>query len=171
MKRHLKMTAFALVGTLLTFAGCTNQTPSSTQSPDPSAASAGHDAHDHPAVGPHHGDLIELGSEYHAEILHDDTGVVTLYVLDLGATQQVPIDAAEVTINARLDGKPVQFKLAASPDANDPEEKSSRFITTDEALVRCLDDAEAEPRLVISINGKSYRGIIAHGHDHSGHNH
>ena len=171
MKRHLNRIVFSLTVVVLPFTGCTNQTPSSTQSSGSSTALEEHHAHDHPAVGPHHGELVELGSEYHAEILHDDKGTVTLYVLDLGATQQVPIDAPDVTINARHDGKPVQFKLAASPDADDPAGKSSRFITTDEALVRCLDDEAAEPRLVISITGKSYRGIIAHGHDHAGHDH
>ena len=168
MKLFVKMTTLALSAALFASGGCSRQAPADPQSSGSSAIS---DQHDHSAVGPHHGDLIELGSEYHAEILHDETGTVTLYVLDSSATQQVPIDATAATINAMHAGQPVQFQLAASPDTGDPEGKSSRFIATDEALAHCLDDEDAEPRLVISIGGKSYRGSIAHSHDHEGHNH
>lgn len=171
MKRDLHRCLVAVGVALLAVAGCTHQPSASAPPPDSPLASDGHAAHDHPTAGPHHGDLVELGNEYHAEILHDANDTVTLYVLDLGATQQVPIDSAEVTINAKLDGKPVQFKLAAVPDTGDPEGKSSRFVTTDPALVRCLDDESADPRVVISIKGKSYRGAIAHHHDHAGHDH
>jgi len=130
-----------------------------------------HAGHAHPTEGPHHGDLVELGNEeYHAEILHDaDAGTITIYVLDGAATEQVPIDATEVMINATHDGKPEQFKLAASPDTNDPQGKSSRFVSNDEELAHHLDEEDAEPRLVLTINGKSYRGVITH--DHEGHEH
>ena len=130
-----------------------------------------HAGHAHPTEGPHHGDLIELGNEeYHAEILHnEDAGTVTIYVLNGAATEQVPIDATDVTINAKHDGKPEQFKLAASPDANDPQGKSSCFVSDNEELAHHLDEEGAEPRLVLTINGKSYRGVITH--DHEGHDH
>lgn len=131
-------------------------------------------AHAHPTEGPHHGGLIELGNEeYHAELVHDDeAGSVTIYVLDSAATQQVPIDATEITINATHDGKPEQFSLAASPDANDPEGKSSRFVSTDKELAMHLDEEGAEPRLVLTIDGKSYRGTIQHDHEgHDDHDH
>ncbi|QDT66799.1 hypothetical protein [Calycomorphotria hydatis] len=132
-----------------------------------------HDEHAHPDEGPHHGDLIELGNEeFHAEIIHDDdAGTVTIYVLNSVATEQVPIDATEITINAKHDGKPEQFTLAASPDANDPQGKSSRFVSNDEELMHHLDEEGAVPRLVVTINGKSYRGTITHDHDHKGHDH
>jgi hypothetical protein len=65
----------------------------------------------------------------------------------------------------------VQFTLTASPDAGDPAGKSSRFVITDDELMHCLEHEDAEARLVISINGKSYRGVITHNHDHAGHDH
>ncbi len=122
--------------------------------------------HEHPSEGPHHGTLVELGKEeFHAELVHDDK-TVTVYVLDSAAKNAVPVDASEVVINLLHDGKPEQFKIAAAPDANDPSGKSSRYVTNDPELVGHLDDEAAAPKLSITINGKSYRGTIAHEHDH-----
>ena len=168
--------SFALVTMIV--AGCSNDSSTGPETAGPPNTVDSHDGHDHaghahPSEGPHHGDLIELGNEeYHAEILHDeDAGTVTIYVLNGAATDQVPIEATEVTINAKHDGKPEQFTLAASPDAGDPQGKSSRFVSNDEELVHHLDEEGAEPRLVLTINGKSYRGTISHDHDHEGHDH
>lgn len=154
-------------------AGCSNEGSTDPESAGPPNTMDDPAGHAHPTEGPHHGDLIELGNEeYHAEILHDeDAGTVTIYVLDGAAINQVPIDATDVTINAKHDGQPEQFKLAASPDANDPPGKSSRFVSDDEELAHHLDEDGADPRLVLTINGKSYRGVITHDHDHEGHDH
>lgn len=162
----------AMVACVLTvafgLAGCTGQPvgnePASTETAD------SHDdhAHAHPSEGPHHGELIELGNEeYHAELVHDEAaGTVTIYVLDATAVKQVPIEATEITINAKHDGTPQQFKLAASPDGSDPEGKSSRFVSNDHVLAELLHEEGADPRLVLTINGKSYRGEITHDHAH-----
>lgn len=132
------------------------------------------DVHAHPTEGPHHGTLVELGNEeFHAEVVHDDKSV-TIYVLDSGATKAVPIDSKEVTINLMHDGTPEQFKLAASPVTGDASGKSSRFVLADAELVGHIDDDAAAPKLMMVINGTSYRGEIKHdhdGHDHSGHDH
>ena len=132
-----------------------------------------HEGHAHPTEGPHHGGLIELGNEeYHAELVHDeDSGSVTIYVLNAAATEQIPIESTEITINVKHEGKPDQFKLTASPDATDPEGKSSRFVSTDAELGEHLDEEGADPKLVLTINGKSFRGTIEHDRDHEGHDH
>jgi hypothetical protein len=123
--------------------------------------------HEHPSEGPHHGSLIELGKEeFHAELVHDDK-TITIYVLDSSAKNSVPVEASEVLINLVKDGKPVQFKLAALPEESDPSSKSSRFVVNSPELVSLLDDEAAAPKLSITINGKSYRGIITHDHDHA----
>ena len=124
--------------------------------------------HDHPSEGPHHGSLIELGNEqYHAELVHDDTtGAVTIYILDGAAAAQVPIEAAEVMINLKHDGKAVQHRLAAQRDEGDPEGRSSRFVSKEPTLGDQLDAEGADPRLVVKIDGKSYSGELAHDHDH-----
>jgi len=153
-------------------AGCTGdtQTTSGPETSPPPATVDAHAGHAHPTEGPHHGDLIELGNEeYHAELLHDAQSV-TIYILNGAADAQVPIDSTEITINTTHDGQPEQFKLAASPDQNDPAGMSSRFISNDTELAAHVDEEGAEHRLVLTINGKSYRGEIAHDHD-QGHDH
>mgnify|MGYP000960618384 CR=1 FL=1 len=122
--------------------------------------------HEHPSEGPHHGSLIELGNEeFHAELVHDDKSV-TIYILDGAAKSSVPIDASELVINLLHDGKPEQFKLVAAPEESDPSGKSSRFVSNDPELAGHIDDDAAAPKLSITINGKSYRGVITHDHDH-----
>lgn len=125
--------------------------------------------HAHPSEGPHHGTLIELGKEeFHAELVHDDKSV-TIYILDSAAKLAVPIEASEIVVNLLHDGKPEQFKLAAVADAGDPSGKSSRFVSNDAELAGHIDDESAKPKLSVTINGKGYRGVIAH--DHAGHDH
>jgi hypothetical protein len=165
-------TSFAICVTVLavSLVGCTSETKTpgpETAAPPPTVNS--HAGQAHPTEGPHHGDLIELGNEeYHAEVLHDKQSV-TIYILDGAASNQVPSEATEITINTTHDGRPEQFILAALPDVNDPPGKSSRFVSNDEELAGHIDEHGAEPRLVLTINGKSYRGTIQH--DHAGHDH
>jgi hypothetical protein len=155
----------------LSFAGCgksSNQATSSggaeTSAP-PATVEAGHD---HPSEGPHGGSLIELGNEeYHAEMVHDDQAkTVTIYILDSAAKASVPIEAADVTINLKHEGRGEQFKLMASADQNDGQGKASRFVSSDAELAEDLDREGADAELVVTINGKPYRGALAHEHGH-----
>lgn len=132
-----------------------------------------HSGHAHPSEGPHHGDLVELGNEeYHGEVVHDEAaGTLEIYILDGAATKQVAIDATELTINLTHDGKPEQFVLVAKPDESDAAGKSSRFVSDDKELQGHLDEEGTNPRMVVKIDGKSYRGDIKHDHDHEEHDH
>ncbi len=76
------------------------------------------------------------------------------------------IEATEVTINVMHDGKPEQFKLAASPESGETDGKSSKFTLTDADLAAHIDDTFVAPKLSLTINGKPYRGEIKHDHDH-----
>jgi hypothetical protein len=153
--------------------GC-NQNASGPAAP-PANGGDDHADHARPTEGPHGGGLIELGNEeYHAELVHDEQGgTVTIYILDAETKTAVPIDATELTINLKHDGQAEQFKLAASPDASDPQGKSSRFVSNVAELGEDLQHEGAEPQLVVTINGKQYRGKIEHGdHGHEdGHKH
>ena len=167
-------TGFSLVVALglTTFVGCGGQ---STPAPKNAAekakpaekAHAEHEhEHGHAAHGPHEGELIELGNEeYHAELLHDDKQV-TIYILDSTASKVVPIEAKELKINLKHDGNPEQFVLAAAPADGDPEGKSSRFTSDRAELTEHLDEKGAEAKLVVEIQGKTYRGLLAHDHAH-----
>jgi hypothetical protein len=92
-------------------------------------------------------------------------------ILNGAADKQVPIEATEIMINAKHDGQPKQFQLGASPDQNDPDGKSSRFVSNDADLVGHIDEDGAEHKLVLTIDGKSYRGELAHDHNHEDTNH
>ena len=126
------------------------------------------DAQKHPTEGPHHGQLIELGNEeYHAEFLHDEaSGAVTVYLLDSPATTDVPIEATELRVNLSHDGQAEQFTLSPTPQPSDPSGKSSKFTSTDAKLAEKLDREGGEAQLVVTIDGKQYRGTIHHDHDH-----
>jgi len=143
-------------------AGCTRN---SSQSPAPGASE--HE-HAHASAGPHGGSLIELGEEeYHAELVHDEAaGTVTVYLLDSAAKAAVPIDATEVVINLKHEGRGEQFKLAASANPGDLPGKSSRFVSQDAELAADLDREGAEAQIAVTINGKPYRGSIEHEHAH-----
>jgi len=166
------MTMTLSVVAMIGFLGC----GSSTEAPSAGHADhhdeeahdeEAHDEHGHPSEGPHHGSLIELGNEeYHAEMVHDDaSGTVLIYLLDSAAKMSVPISATELLVNLTHDGAAEQFTLMASPQSSDPSGKSSRFISTDEELAEDLDLEEVEAKLVVTIDGKQYRGDIQHDHD------
>lgn len=171
----------AAVAVGLSITGCNGQPAGETGElgdapPETVAVDAAHDDHEghdhaHPEHGPNGGDLIELGEEeYHAELVHD-AGAVTIDILDSAAKEAVPIEATDVTINLKHDGKPEQFKLAAAPQEGDGEGKSSRFTAEDADLASHLDEEGAGARLMVTIAGKSFNGAIEHHHGHEGHDH
>jgi len=144
--------------------GCSDKSPAPTAGKGHEEAGHEEHAHEHATVGPHGGDIVELGSEeYHAEIVHE--GEATVYILDSSAKAPVAIDAADVTINISHDGKAEQFKLAAKAAAGDGAGKSSQFTLADPELVADLSEGHAEVQLVVTINGKQYRGTLEHDHE------
>lgn len=166
--QSLKCLSLPIAGlTVLWMAGCNESAPEATATiTELPPETTPHKEHAHPSVGPHHGDLVELGNEeYHAEVVHGESGSVTVYILDSGAKTAAPIDASELTINISHDGKAEQFKLPAERDASDPEGRSSRFSVKDEKLAKVLDDHDAAAKLVVMIDGKSYSSKIEHSHE------
>lgn len=174
MKLTATVLTTGLTSTMLMLSGCAGESNGPETGSPPATVDASDD-HGHPSHGPHLGDLIELGDEeYHGELLHDeDIGMVTVYILDGSATEEVAIEATEIMVNATHDGEPAQFALAADPVADDAEGKSSRFVSRDKELSALLDEEGAEATLVLTIDGKSYRGPLVHdhGHDHGDHSH
>ncbi|HAN96052.1 MAG TPA: hypothetical protein DCQ98_00830 [Planctomycetaceae bacterium] len=141
------------------------------------AAHAGESEGDaHPTAGPRGGELIELGAEdYHAELLHGGAdGKITVHLLDSTGKQSVATEATELTINLKHDGSAEQFRLKAFPEPNDPVGKASRFVSDTAELAAEMEHEGAEIQLVVTIDGKPYRGVLDHHHDdgeHSGHSH
>ena len=166
MFRHSTITLIAL-GTISLW-GCV---PASGPTPQASAHKDHDHGHAHASQGPHGGRIIELGNEnFHAELVHDDqAGNITIYFLDASAKRAVPIDAAEVNVNLRRDGQAQQFNLAALAEQGDPQGRASRFVSAQQELADELDHEHAHGQLVVTINGKQYRGDIEHARDHHGH--
>lgn len=155
----------------LLLSGC-GTSSNSDKVPSPSSSAGAHDDHDHahPEEGPHHGHLVELGNEeYHAEVVHDDSATVTVYILDGSGQKAVPIESPDVAINLTHEGKAEQFKLSASPDKGDPTGASSRFISRELHLANDMDAEGSAAKLVVTIKGKQYIGKIEHDHDHADH--
>ncbi len=116
----------------------------------------------HAEVGPHKGTLIELGEEeYHAELVNDEkTHTATIYLLDGEVKQYVPIEAKDIAITLKHDGKPESFKLKAVPQKTDPAGLSSMFSLKDRELVHDLCRKTSEPRLLLKIKGNPYSAKI-----------
>jgi hypothetical protein len=167
----------ALSLSLTVFWGCGGNSAST-----PTASHDGKDHHEgdghahgkeeHAEEGPHHGHLIELGKEeYHLELTHDEaTKTVSVYVLDGGAKNAIPIAEPEIILNLVVNGKPAQAKLTAAPQQGDPVGQSSRFSATDEKLLDALEAPKTTGRINVTIAGKPYAGQIVH-HEHGEHGH
>lgn len=187
MLRFIRPDAF-LVGTtvLLAAAGCGGGHEAKPTAPAHSEEHAGHadgdheygdhehgdhehGDHEHAELGPHGGQLIELGKEeYHAELLHDDDQhKVTIYLLDGKAAETVATSAPEITIQVQIDGEPQRFALPAVRLDEAGPAKSFCFETTEDALSHALDEEGAKPTLFVDINGQDYTGAIVHDHEHA----
>lgn len=177
-RRTSYLTTPLLLTAVIGLFGCSGESSPAPGSGTPVSDSGdkegeGHDhAADHVEVGPHHGHLIELGEgEYHAELTHDDaTKTVTVYLLDKGAKSPVAIPDPEIVLNLTVDGKPLQAKLTANPQAGDPEGQSSRFSITDETVLEVHDAPKTTGRLNVTIYGKTYMGTVKP-HAHGDHTH
>lgn len=120
-------------------------------------------AHDgHAETGPHKGILIELGDEeYHAELVSDEkTHLTTIYLLDGAVKQSVSIEAKDISITLKHDGKTETFKLKSAPQKTDPVGQSSVFQTKDSELAHDLHSRSSELRLLLKIKGKPYSAPI-----------
>lgn len=155
--------------------GCNPDSAEVTGSP-PEVGHEEHDhAHDHGHGGLHGGHIIELGKEeYHAEWTHDDTGKITVYILDAEMKKEVPIAAEEITIETKIGEKAGSYKLAAVEPTEGETPKASKFEIVDKGLLGVLESLSegVTAKLVIAdINGKPYEAAFEHhSHDH-GHAH
>jgi hypothetical protein len=171
MFRHTAWVCTSIALSTIMLLGC------STDSGSPPQAKTGQDdqgsAHAHPSKGPHGESLIELGNDdFHAELVRDgEAGQIEIYLLDATVSVAVPIEAAEVTVNLRRDGEAHQFQVAARATAEDPPGRSSCFASTQKELADELNHDHLHGQLVVTIDGKQYRGDIGHSHDDEPHTH
>lgn len=167
--RKLAPVSSVVLGCSLLLPGC--QPPSTSPNGSSTQVDTHDHDHDHPHHGPNGGDLIELGNEeYHAEFLHDDTGLLTIILLDSSAKTPVTIAAGEIVLNVKA-AESAQYNLTANPAEGEQAGQSSRFQRTDAELAKLLDQAGTEATLVVTIAGKQYRGKLNHQHGAHDHDH
>ncbi len=137
------------------------------------AAELDHDHEHHEA--PHGGHLIELGDHaFHAEVIFEEqSGKITVYILDGHAEETHVIDQQELTLNMTVDEKPQQYKLMSAPLDGEPEGKSSRFESSSKELFDHFHEHEGfKAKLKVVIDGKQYLGVVEHkDHYEDDHNH
>lgn len=174
---------FALPAALLAalcFVGCG---PAATKG-EKGNGKAGEHAHEHGHAeeGPHHGHLVELAEpgqpvkeEFHVEWDHEESGKVTVWILDGTAKKTVPIAAESVVIEVTAGGKTDTFELPALDRTTGDKATAFKFETTSKELLGKLEtvgDAVAA-KILVDVNGKPYEGKFEkHAeHDHAGHKH
>lgn len=134
--------------------------------------------HDHPSEGPHGGHLLELAEpgkenkeEYHAEWVHDDSGKITVYILDGAAKKEVPIAAEQVVIKTDVNGKADSYELPAMDQTNSDKPTAFKFEIQSKELLGKLETVgkTVTAILYVDVNGTLYEGKFEH--DEHGHKH
>jgi hypothetical protein len=94
-------------------------------------------------------------------LVHDQGGRrVTVYLLDSQAASAVPIPEPHLTLSFVIDGRSAQFRLPASHLPGEPDGHSSCFAVQNDALSSALQQPASQPRFMVPIGGKFYRGRI-----------
>jgi len=153
--------------TVLYLAGCNGD---GDKTGGDKSAETEHD-HEHHAHGPHGGALVELGTDekYHAEWTTEESGKVTIWILDGAGEKEVPIAAEKVSIDTKDPKGEVSFDLAA---ANPVDGKAFQFEIDGSQGKELLGILEAlggdvTATLKADINGDAREGKIEkHEHKH-----
>lgn len=175
------ISAAILILAVATWAGCgpTKKTPDkntagTTKPNDHEGHDHDHDHdHDHAhAHGPNGGHIAELdsadkkGEDYHAEWLHDDeSGQVTVYLLDADMKNEVGIEAEDISIDIKTGDKTVTYQLKAANRTEGDKPTATRFELIDNALVTILSGDGIDAKIRVMINGMEFSGKIEH-HKH-----
>ena len=174
------LAAFVALGAFAGLSGCGGAAAPSGSSTAEGEHSEGdghaHAEGEHAHVGPHEGDIIELGNEeYHAELVHDhDAESISIYLLGKDVKTPVAIGDAEITLNLSAGGQPMQVVLTADPQDGDGEGMASKFSVVDAAAIDAIEAEDTTGRLNVTIEDKPYIGKFAHSHDdgeHEEHDH
>jgi hypothetical protein len=93
--------------------------------------------------------------------------------MDKEAKGYVSINAPFIAVNAKVKGKPIQFKLKAMPQEKDPKGTASAFGLVGQELIDAIHDEASEARLSLKFGDKPYTVKLKHDHDHAheGHDH
>lgn len=175
LNRSLWLNGAAALAMLGFLTGCGETTPPKTDTKKPEAHDHDHDhgkeghgkeekgaaEHKH---GPNDGHIVELegeGEHYHLEWADDDeTGTVTMYILDKEEKNIAELDATEITVESKAGDKVTEFKLPKVPTESETV-KASKFEVVEKPLLTALMAPEGVTNTVkVTIGGKPYTAVI-----------
>ncbi len=162
--RHSTWAWLAAAGMTCCGLGCDSGGDFKTADQLPQAAHEehGHD-HGHGEEGPHHGALVEIGTEeFHGEIVVDHKAhALKLYLLGPDAKTDATTAATEAAL--QIEGGP---KLTLKAAAGQPEGQASRFELVDPMVIEEIEkQGFIHGELMIKIGDKEYKaGVDAHFH-------
>lgn len=169
------------LGSFLLLGGCSAGSSDVTPpTPADSHDDHGHDhghshghGHDHESLGPNGGHVLAFGDEeFHAEWIHDDeSGKLTVILLDKDAKQEITTSAESVTIEVKIGDSPSREYVLPALVGEAPDAGNSRFEVTKPPLITALKIGEGvEVTMHVELDGKPFSAKIEH-HDHSHHGH
>lgn len=144
----------------LIVAGC------NSSSDQPEAPADPHAGHDHSSLGPHGGHVLELGEEdYHAEWrFNNDSGKVTVYLLDAAAKKAVTTTAATISVQVKVGEDISDYKLPAINQSDEDPATTSEFELVDTVMLEYLKGVGhgIDATLTVVIGDKEYSGAFGH---------
>jgi len=178
MIRSLPVALFFVLFLALCLVGC-----GGTNNPAKNGGKPDEHAHEHSHEGPHGGHLIELAEpmkenkeEYHIEWNHEESGKVTVWLLDGEGKKEVPTTADNVLIDVTVGGKSETFELLPLDRTTGEKAAAFKFEVTDKGLLGKLETVgvgDVAAKVRVDVNGKAYEGTFEkhEEHDHAGHKH
>jgi len=173
MIRSLPVALFFVLSLCLAGCGGPNKPAQNGGKPD-------EHAHEHSHEGPHGGHLIELAEpgkenkeEYHIEWNHEESGKVTVWLLDGEGKKEVPTTADNVLIDVTAGGKSETFELLPL-DRTTGEKAAFKFEVTDKGLLGKLETVgvgDVAAKVRVKVNGTAYEGSFEKHEEHAGHKH
>ena len=106
---------------------------------------------------------------------HEESGKITVWILDGKAKANVPIKADNVLIEVTTAGKTDAFELPAVDRTSGENAGAFKFEVTSKELLGKLETVgdSVSAKVRVDVNGKPYEGKFEkhEEHDHAGHKH
>jgi len=110
--------------------------------------------------------VLELGEEdYHAEWrFNNDSGKVTVYLLDAAAKKAVTTTAATISVQVKVGEDTSDYKLPAINQSDEDPATTSEFELVDTVMLEYLKGVGhgIDATLTVVIGDKEYSGAFGH---------
>lgn len=151
--------------------GCGGPTKTVDNKPKNGKPEVKEEGHVHPPHGPNGGHVVEAfnadkSKDHHLEWLYDDdSGKVTVTVLDEEMKNEVGIDAESVFVDVKEEGKTVPYELKAANRTEGENPTATRFELVDQKLTTLMADEKLDAMLRVTASGEEFKGkIVQHVH-------